>query len=135
MDRFAPSVVGWSPSLKLRHLQLKLRHSKTDGMMSDISLNTAQRQPTVTDTTTTTTPRTNTPANSASTSDSSTTNPSSDSINLSPAAQIGNANFAPGATLSDHDAVNASVGLRQSIGAGSLSVSAKQNQAILSLLR
>jgi len=130
----ALAVIWWCRSLKLRHLQLKLRHSKTDGMMSDIALNSAQRQPTVADTTNTTA-RATTQANTASTIDTSTSNASSDSINLSPAAQVATAGFAGSSTLNDKDAVSASVGLRQSIGASSLSVSAKQNQAILSLLR
>jgi hypothetical protein len=128
------AVVWWSRSLKLRHLQLKLRHSKTDGMMSDIALNSAQRQPTVTDTANTTA-RATTQANTASTTDTATANASSDSINLSPAAQAATAGFTGSTALSDKDAVSTSVGLRQSIGTSSLSVSAKQNQAILSLLR
>jgi hypothetical protein len=103
-------------------------------MMSDIALNTAQRQPTVTDTTNTTA-RANAQANTASTADSSTPNASGDSINLSPAAQAATAGFSGATTLNDKDAVSTSVGLRQSIGASSLSVSAKQNQAILALLR
>ncbi len=101
--------------------------------MSDITLNSAQRQPTVTDTTNTTA-RQATQTTSASTADG-TTNAPSDSINLSPAAQAATAGFSGGSTLNDKDAVNTSVGLRQSIGNASLSVSAKQNQAILSLLR
>lgn len=101
--------------------------------MSDIALNSAQRQPTVTDTTNTTA-RATAQTNTASTTDTSTSNASSDSINLSPAAQVATAGFA-GSTLNDKDAVSTSVGLRQSIGTSSLSVSAKQNQAILSLLR
>jgi hypothetical protein len=103
-------------------------------MMSDIALNSAQRQPTVTDTTNNTA-RATTQPNTASTTDTATPNASGDSINLSPAAQVATAGFAGSTTLNDKDAVNASVGLRQSIGASSLSVSAKQNQAILSLLR
>ena len=102
--------------------------------MSDIALNSAQRQPTVTDTTNTTA-RATTQTNTASTTDTSTSNASSDSINLSPAAQVATAGFAGSTTLNDKDAVSTSVGLRQSIGTSSLSVSAKQNQAILSLLR
>ena len=102
--------------------------------MSDIALNSAQRQPTVTDTTNTTA-RATTQTNTASTTDSSASNASSDSINLSPAAQAATAGFAGATTLNDKDAVSTSVGLRQSIGTSSLSVSAKQNQAILSLLR
>ena len=100
--------------------------------MSDITLNPAQRQPQVADTTQSTARATTQPT-SASTADS-TTNVPSDQINLSPAAQVATAGFA-GPTLSDRDAVTTSVGLRQSIGSASLSVSAKQNQAILSLLR
>ncbi len=100
--------------------------------MSDITLNPAQRQPTVTDTTNTTA-RANTQPGATQSTDS-TTNVPNDQINLSPAAQVATAGFA-GPTLNDKDAVNASVGLRQSIGTASLSVSAKQNQAILSLLR
>jgi hypothetical protein len=115
-------------------LQLNLRHSKTDGMMSDITLNSAQRQPTVTDTTGTTA-RAATQPNSASATDTAAQNPAGDSINLSPAAQVATGGFTASATLNDKDAVSTSVGLRQSIGASSLSVSAKQNQAILSLLR
>ena len=102
--------------------------------MSDINLNPAQRQPTVADTANTTA-RATTQPNSAATTDTPATNSPSDSINLSPAAQLGSASFAASTTLNDKDAVNTSVGLRQSIGAASLSVSAKQNQAILSLLR
>jgi hypothetical protein len=127
-------VVWWCRSLKLRHLQLKLRHSKTDGMMSDLTLNSAQRQPTVTDTASTTA-RAATQPNTASTADTATPNATGDSISLSPAAQAVTAGFNASSTLNDKDAVSASVGLRQSIGASSLSVSAKQNQAILSLLR
>lgn len=102
--------------------------------MSDIALNSAQRQPTVTDTTSTTA-RATTQPNTASTVDAATTNASGDSINLSPAAQAVTAGLTASSTLNDKDAVSTSVGLRQSIGASSLSVSAKQNQAILSLLR
>lgn len=102
--------------------------------MSDIALNSAQRQPTVTDTTNTTARQT-TPASAASTTDTAAPSASGDSINLSPAAQATTAGFAGSTTLDDKAAVSTSVGLRQSIGASSLSVSAKQNQAILSLLR
>jgi len=102
--------------------------------MSDIALNSAQRQPTVTDTTNNTA-RATTQPNTASTTDTTTPNATGDSINLSPAAQVATAGFASSTTLNDKDAVSTSVGLRQSIGASSLSVSAKQNQAILSLLR
>ncbi len=102
--------------------------------MSDLTLNSAQRQPTVTDTTNTTA-RATTPPSSASTTDTTTPNASGDSISLSPAAQVATAGFTGSSTLNDKDAVSTSVGLRQSIGASSLSVSAKQNQAILSLLR
>ncbi|HEV2678461.1 MAG TPA: hypothetical protein VGV37_28300 [Aliidongia sp.] len=102
--------------------------------MSDINVNPAQRQATVTDTTNTTA-RAATQPNSASTTDAPATNAPGDSINLSPAAQVATAGFAGNTTLNDKDAVSTSVGLRQSIGASSLSVSAKQNQAILSLLR
>ncbi|GGF40681.1 hypothetical protein GCM10011611_53890 [Aliidongia dinghuensis] len=96
--------------------------------MSDIALNSAQRQPTVTDTTGTAA-RTTTQPNTSTTPDTPT-----DQVSLSPAAQVTSAAFS-GATLNDKDAVSTSVGLRQSIGTASLSVSAKQNQAILSLLR
>ena len=100
--------------------------------MSDIALNSAQRQPTVTDTTGTAA-RTTTQPNTSTTPDTPTNAPT-DQVSLSPAAQVTSAAFS-GATLNDKDAVSTSVGLRQSIGTASLSVSAKQNQAILSLLR
>jgi len=103
-------------------------------MMSDIALNSAQRQSTITDPATTTA-RATTQPNTASTTDTTTSNASGDSINLSPAAQVASAAFTGSTTFNDKDAVSTSVGLRQSIGASSLSVSAKQNQAILSLLR
>ncbi|HLZ67787.1 MAG TPA: hypothetical protein VKQ29_16290 [Aliidongia sp.] len=96
-------------------------------------MNSAQRQPPVTDTTSTTA-RAATQPNTASTADTAS-NAAGDTINLSPAAQVGAAAYTASATLNDKDAVSTSVGLRQSIGGASLSVSAKQNQAILSLLR
>ena len=102
--------------------------------MSDLTLNPAQRQPTVTDTTNATA-RAAAQTNTASTTDTTTPNASGDQISLSPAAQVATAGFTGSSTLNDKDAVSTSVGLRQSIGASSLSVSAKQNQAILSLLR
>jgi len=102
--------------------------------MSDIALNSAQRQPTVTDTTNAAA-RPATQPNSASATDTTATNSPSDTINLSPAAQVTAAGYAGGAPLDDKSAVSTAVGLRQSIGTASLSVSARQNQAILSLLR
>jgi hypothetical protein len=100
-------------------------------MMSDISLNPAQRQPAVTDVNAA--PRAP-QVNSAPTNEATTAAPT-DSVNLSPAAQLTAGSVANGSALNEKDAEKASVGLRQSIGGTGLSVSARQNQAILSLLR
>ena len=57
-----------------------------------------------------------------------------DSVELSPAAQTGAATVGS-TTLSDSDAQDASVNLRQQIGLYGLSASLAQNQSVLSLLR
>jgi hypothetical protein len=57
-----------------------------------------------------------------------------DSVELSPAAQAPAASAAP-TTLSDSDAHQTSVNLRQQIGLYGLSASLAQNQSVLSLLR
>ena len=61
--------------------------------------------------------------------------PTGDSVQLSAASQTPNPAATGGPQLSDSEATTASVDLRQQLGTQSLSVGARQNQAILSLLR
>ena len=58
-----------------------------------------------------------------------------DTVTLSPAAQATAGAVAGGAELSDTQATSAAVNLRQQLGSQTLSVTARQNQSILSLLR
>ena len=58
-----------------------------------------------------------------------------DQVQLSAAAQANAAAAAPTSDLSEEDANQTSLNLRQQLGAQPLSASARQNQSILSLLR
>jgi hypothetical protein len=63
------------------------------------------------------------------------TAPPRDTVTLSPASQVVGGSGAGGPELTDSQATDTAVTLRQQLGNQNLSVGARQNQSILSLLR
>lgn len=101
--------------------------------MSEITVNPSQRQASVSDSATNVkrAAKTSAQAESQVQQNSSV---QSDTVTLTASAQLAPSGAAS-ADLSEEAANEASVNLRQQLGVNSLSVSAKQNQSILSLLR
>jgi hypothetical protein len=107
---------------------------KADGVMSDISptptSTTLRLKPAVTD------------VNSAQsrgqagpTTATSSTAPAGDTVTISASARAATPEPGAGAVLTEDEAQNTAVSLRQQIGLAGLSASARQNAAVLSLIR
>jgi hypothetical protein len=101
--------------------------------MSQINIQPVRQQAVTTDQTATQPRNQQQTAAQGSTGTTAGTTPA-DTVSLSPAATSAST-AAGGHVLSEHEASQASVDLRQQLSAQSLSGTARQNQAILSLLR